>query len=199
MRVFVVRHGESGWNRAGLIQGQSPLAPGLTETGRSQVAAAAATLQDAGVGLVLSSGLRRALDTGTILGQHLGVRVVVEPRLEERRLGSAEGRPSASYPAGPLGVADGRVVDPDAAPPGGESVRELVGRVADLLEELARRPGGPAIALSTHGGVVRAVRGLVAGEAPGTMRWGPVGNAAVVEVEVAERHLAAWGCWRGER
>jgi broad specificity phosphatase PhoE len=39
--LFLVRHGESGWNRERLIQGQFRAAPGLTTAGRADAAAAA--------------------------------------------------------------------------------------------------------------------------------------------------------------
>lgn len=184
MKLYVVRHGESGWNRDGRLQGQAADAPGLTERGIAQAEVAAASLAGAGAALVLTSRLRRAFETGTIVARHLGIPLESDTRLAERHLGAAEGAPVAGYPVAELGVADGAVLDPDAAPIGGETVRQLVERVAGLLAELSRRGTPERTVLTTHGGVVRAVRALVEGESAASMRWNRVENASVLEVDL---------------
>lgn len=184
MRLFVVRHGESGWNRSGRLQGQAPDAPGLTGRGIAQAEAAAGALAGCPATLVVSSRLRRATETGAIVARRLAVPLVLDDRLAERHLGAAEGAPVDGYPAAGLGVAGGLVVDPDTAPEGGESVRQLVARVEALLAELAGCRRHEAVVLATHGGVVRAVQALVAGETADTMAWPAVANAAVLEVDL---------------
>ena len=184
VRVWAVRHGESVWNRDGRLQGQSPHAPGLTAAGVAQAEATAARLAACGARVVLTSGLRRAHQTGSIIARALGVPLVVEPRLVERGLGVAEGVLARGYPLDELGVAGEVVLDPDAAPPGGESVRALLARVAGLLDELANGhlEGSGGVVLSTHGGVVRAVSAQAAGRAKEPVRWPAVVNGSVLEV-----------------
>lgn len=181
--MWFVRHGESGWNARGLIQGQSPAAPGLSPAGRLQVAAAAASLLGCGAGAVLTSDLARAFESAVIVAERLGVPLRVERRLAERALGAAEGAPSSCYPVRELGVCDGTVVDPDAAPPGGETVRQLVRRVEGLLAELDARACEPLV-LVTHGGVVRAAQAILEGDALEQMPWREVGNAAVIPADL---------------
>ncbi|MCW2910674.1 MAG: Phosphoglycerate mutase [Actinomycetia bacterium] len=140
--LFLVRHGESGWNRKRLIQGQSRAAPGLTAAGREDAVAAAGDLADSGAVFILASDLRRAVETALPIAARLGVPVRLEPRLRERLLGTAEGRPSDQVDPGELGVTGMRITDPDACPPGGESVRQLYDRVTSLLgEPLSSSPG----------------------------------------------------------
>jgi hypothetical protein len=57
--LFLVRHGESGWNRKRLIQGQSRAAPGLTVAGRTDAVADGGNLADSGAVFILASDLRR--------------------------------------------------------------------------------------------------------------------------------------------
>jgi len=73
--LWLVRHGQSGWNVVGRIQGQSPQAPGLTETGREQAAQAAQVLagQAPGATLVVASDLTRAAQTAGIIADLLGL------------------------------------------------------------------------------------------------------------------------------
>jgi broad specificity phosphatase PhoE len=181
-QLFLVRHGESGWNVAGLVQGQSLAAPGLTATGSEQAAQAAARLTGTGATQVLTSDLRRAAQTAAVIADHLGVPVRAEPRLRERAAGQAEGRPSADVTAAELGFTGTTVIDPDAAPAGGESLRQLYTRVTGLLGALLAEPGERRLVLVTHGGPVRVTQAWLAGLGPAQMPWPQVLNCAVLPV-----------------
>lgn len=186
MTLWLVRHGESRWNQAGLVQGQAD-APGLTDLGVRQALAAASRVREA-VGAtarveLVSSDLRRALETAAIIGSCLEAEVRVDPGLRERSLGAAEGRPAAEV-AEHLGVAGGQVVDPDVAPPGGESVRDVVARVAGVLGRLPATRPATDTAVVTHGGVMRVAMALAAGERPDAMAWRVVPNGSIVAYDV---------------
>lgn len=156
--TIFVRHGESSWNRRGLMQGQTN-SPGLTTAGRAQAEQVAAGLAGTGIEIVLTSDLRRARQTAKIISTSLGVPVQVEPRLRERHLGTAQGRPgSADDALDVLGISDGLVRDPHCVPAGGETLSEFHRRVSTLLAELCQRYPHSTAALVTHGGVVRMAR-----------------------------------------
>ena len=182
-RVWLVRHGESEWNVAARIQGQAR-APGLTQRGRDQAAEVAEQLAGCGATLVLTSDLRRAVETAAPIAERLGVPVVEDVRLRERALGAAEGQRVADVPAHVLGVADGRVIDAEARPAGGESTRELVARVRDLLEAVAVAPPAPRLVMVSHGGVLRAALGYAAGTPPEVMGWPALPNVTVCELSL---------------
>ncbi len=173
--MWLVRHGESTWNALGLVQGQSP-DPGLTRRGRAQARRSARRLAGRPVAALYSSDLRRALETAGPISSSLGLDVVVDARLRERNLGDLEGGPSERLVSALSGIDGGRVVDPDAAPTGGESVRQLVARVAGFLEQLPGTLPPGDVVLVVHGGVVRACLAHLDGVAPEAMTWGPVGN-----------------------
>ena len=83
--IFWVRHGQSTWNAIDRMQGHE-LSPPLTDLGRAQSVQAADALVDRGVHHLLSSPATRALETATIIGDRLGLGVVIEPLLLEKGL-----------------------------------------------------------------------------------------------------------------
>jgi probable phosphoglycerate mutase len=178
----MVRHGESVWNVEGRHQGQSLAAPGLTERGRVDAVAVAATLADSGARALLTSDLRRAVETAQPIAQTIGVEPEIEPKLRERSFGKIEGRLLASVDPGEVGVTGDVVTDPDARPPGGESIRELYDRVVGLVHELIERPPARRIVLVSHGGPMRVVRAYLTGTAVDAMSWAPVANGAIFEI-----------------
>ena len=180
-RLWLVRHGESTWNAVGWVQGQLD-SPTLTQRGRRQVRRCAALLdaQRATIGAVYSSDLRRAHQSALPIARVLQLDVRLDGRLRERSLGVVEGTPSTLLDPERSGIKLDRVVDADAAPAGGESVRDLylraTGAVADLL---ARHPTGDLV-LVCHGGVVRVVLAWLDGVGPDDMSWPGVENALAV-------------------
>lgn len=186
--LWLMRHGESRWNREGRAQGQAA-APGLTARGREQVRQSAdrwAWSPAAPVGAtapaaVLSSDLLRARQSAEILADRLGLTALVDRRWRERSLGSAEGMPA---PLDPLltGIGNGQVVDVDAAPPGGESLRQLAVRVSDALAAATALASNGGLIVVTHGGVIRVALALLGGLDLQHMDWRPFGNAQVVRV-----------------
>jgi len=179
-QLFLVRHGESGWNREGLVQGQSPDAPGLTGTGRAQAARVAARLAGTGATLVLTSDLRRAAETAAFIARRLWAPVRTEPRLRERAIGAAEGRRNDDVDVAELGFLGTTVIDPDAAPAGGESLRQLYARVTGLLGALLADSADRRVVLVTHGGPVRVTQAWLAGLGPAGMPWPEVLNCEVL-------------------
>ena len=83
--IFWVRHGQSTWNAIDRMQGHE-LSPPLTDLGRTQSVQAADALVDLGIHHLLSSPATRALETATIIGDRLGLGVVIEPLLLEKGL-----------------------------------------------------------------------------------------------------------------
>jgi broad specificity phosphatase PhoE len=190
--LFLVRHGQSGWNRERLTQGQSRMAPGLTTAGREDAAVAARDLAGSGADLILASDLWRAVETALPIAAGLGVPIRLEPRLRERLLGTAEGRPADQVDPADLGVTGRHVMDADARPPGGESVRQLYDRVTSLLRDLLHgdlllgSTPGRRLILVTHGGPIRVAGAYLAGLGPAEMTWTTVPNGSIVAVSPAQ-------------
>jgi probable phosphoglycerate mutase len=154
--VLMIRHGPTAWNASDRIQGRADV--GLSVQGRAAVARwrLPAPWTEA---RVLSSPLRRARDTATLL---TGRAPMVDDRLIETDWGRWEGRRLAELRAeAPALALANEARGLDFRPPGGESPREVSVRLQALLAELATDPQ-PVVAVC-HKGVIRAALVLATG------------------------------------
>ena len=85
-RLLMLRHGQTEYNANSRMQGQ--LDTDLSDLGRNQAIAAAEVLAKRQPLLIVSSDLRRALDTATVLSERSGLPVSVDTRLRETTLAS---------------------------------------------------------------------------------------------------------------
>ena len=161
-RLVLLRHGQTEWNAGSRMQGQ--LDTDLSELGREQAVAAAEVLAKRQPLIIVSSDLRRALDTATTLGDRSGLTVHVDQRLRETHLGDWQGLTHLEVDA----VAPGaRVAWRDNArwaPHGGESRVDVAQRslpvVAELLEsqpEWGADGSDRPVVLVAHGGLIAAL------------------------------------------
>ena len=123
--LHIVRHGRTDHNASGLLLGRND--PPLDELGREQAAALAASF--AHVDRVICSPLLRTRETAAAFG----LDPIVDDRWIELDYGAYDGRP-----LGEIGAEIWQAwrTDPDFAPPGGESLRQLGLRVREALEDL---------------------------------------------------------------
>ncbi len=143
--LVLARHGQTTANAAGLLLGRGD-AP-LTELGRRQALALGRAL--AGVSMVVSSPLGRAVETAEMIGAP----VVVDPRWVEMDYGEYDGRPITEVPAEQW-VRWRR--DPAYRPPGGESLEEVGERVRAACAELARRAVEEDVVVLSHVSPIKA-------------------------------------------
>ncbi|MCW2532214.1 MAG: Phosphoglycerate mutase [Blastococcus sp.] len=179
LTLLLVRHGQSEWNAAGLMQGQTPHVP-LTELGHAQAAAAAAELAGLRPGALLSSDLLRAVQTAEHCARATGLTLETAPALREQGYGVLEGRPSREL----WDVVDW--TDPYWSAPGGESLTELHARVEAFLKHLCAEPPADVIALVTHGDTIRAAQAVAAGLGPDAMPVVTPHNGTVTRLEICE-------------
>ncbi|MBI4338604.1 MAG: histidine phosphatase family protein [Chloroflexi bacterium] len=138
MKLYLVRHGETQYNRDHLVQGRSPT--GLTELGVRQAMAAAEALAQEGIAALYSSPLNRAVETSTIIGGRLGLSVHLEEGLSEMDTGELDGLTSQEMRAQyPEFMAQWRQDAGAAHLPGGESLAEVQERAWKAVEDIVRR------------------------------------------------------------
>lgn len=88
-RIFYARHGRTAWNMEGKLLGKSdiPLCP----EGIEEVRGLVGRLGGIPIDCIISSPLRRAVETATLIAKDLQIVTRVESGLRERDFGSFEG------------------------------------------------------------------------------------------------------------
>ncbi|KAB7898448.1 phosphoglycerate mutase GpmB [Rouxiella sp. S1S-2] len=150
LQVYLVRHGETEWNAARRIQGQSD-SP-LTEKGTFQAQQVAERVRNEGITHVIASDLGRTKRTAEIIADACGCKVITDPRLRELHMGVLETRNlDGLNPEEELwrkqmvdGTPEGRI-------PQGETMNELAARMREALESCLNLPEGSKPLLVSHG------------------------------------------------
>lgn len=160
MQLYILRHGETPWNTERKLQGQTDIE--LNEKGRALAVKTGEALKGVPFSLVISSPLKRALETADLVLGGREVPVITDRRIQEISFGVMEGKQVRN--------AAGEVTDPDYynffhhpekyhPQEGGETLDGLCQRTAEFLEELKGRKEwfGKTILVSTHGAASRAL------------------------------------------
>ena len=172
-RWFLVRHGESVWNRENRSQGQLDDGTNpLTDNGSAQAESVGKMLKQHDVGLIVSSDLERTRLTAEIISRQTGAPIIYDEQLRERHMGEAQGKMREEN-----NKKFGRDLlwKYDAAPPGGESWRELEERAWEAFKKNKESHGHKNAVIVTHGGVIRALIKRFRNEDAETM----LGNSAI--------------------
>lgn len=194
-RIYLVRHGETDWNRDLRLQGI--LDVGLNEVGMRQGRRIAKRFSSMRGLKVYTSPLRRALHTATLLPSYgRDCPVMVEPRLREIDHGAWTGltmdRITRDFPE----EFDRWQSRPDRVRPrGGESLQEAYSRAAGFLNELTETSAGSDALIVSHG-VINALLVCAAWGAPLARLWDfPQPNAHVTVLRVEGRKIVGIKGW----
>jgi alpha-ribazole phosphatase len=156
VELVLVRHAEAADEARGRCYGR--LDVGLSAAGRTQCGGLAATLASLRVDAVVSSPLRRARDTASVIAEPHGLRVQVRDGLGELDFGEVEGMTYDEIAASrPQLYAQWMSAPTTVVFPGGESYAELQARVAEAVSALRDDFDGRTVVAVTHGGPIRAV------------------------------------------
>ena len=163
---YLVRHGETIWNRERRFQGQhdSPLTPEGVAQAKRIGRALRILAMPADQWTIVSSPLGRAYRTASIIAEALGIdaaRIETDPRLMELSLGSWEGLTFADIEAltpGALGA--GAQSEIFFRCPDGEGYDDFAARVCGWAHENAARD---RLIVVAHGLVSRMLRGTYSG------------------------------------
>lgn len=196
MDIWLVRHGETDWNRELRLQGHldAPLnALGLQQAQRLGLHLAAQAPR-----ALVASDLLRTRQTAQPLGTHWQRAALPDALWREQSFGVIEGlTPTQVHEQHPDVVAGWRTQDPDFAPPGGESQRQFHARVMQavqaLLERCARESWIQPVVVS-HGGVLDMIYRSATGQALGGPRQYVIPNAGLnhVRTDGQRFEIVAW-------
>lgn len=151
MIVYVARHGETDWNRAGRYQGQRE--SNLTDLGRAQASALGATLAERPISRIISSPLRRCTETADAVARLHAIPVETDPRLLEIAHGTWEGRLREEIAQSDAATMQRWRTAPDTVKfDGGESLAAVLERWQAFVKALH---GKNEVVLVTHDVLVR--------------------------------------------
>jgi len=158
MVLYVVRHGETDWNKVKRVQGHTDIP--LNEYGRHLARETAKGLKETRIDLAITSPLIRAKETAQIILGTRQIPLLEDPRIKEIGFGeyegvSCNGEDPVSRAFRLFFNAPGEYI----APKGAETIEELYERTGDFLKELCEKEEWQQknILISTHGAAMTAL------------------------------------------
>ena len=155
--TLLLRHGQTPMSVQKRYAGRSDVP--LTETGVLQAAAAAKRLASAGIGVIVTSPLLRATRTAQEVAEVTGAPVVTDEGFRETDFGAWEGLTFAEVRQRWPAEVTAWLADSAVAPPGGESLAEVSGRVTEALHRVLAGRAQQTILIVSH---VTPIKTLVA-------------------------------------
>ncbi len=190
--MFLVRHGQSTWNREHRIQGQ--LDPPLSEEGRRQAASLAQRLARRRLAGFYASDLKRAWETAEAVGFANGLQPEPAIGLREIFLGAWEGlRTQELAERFPQAWASWTEEPNWDLVPDGEGAALFEARVVAALDAIFdMHPHGDVLVV-THGGVIQVALHRVVGRPSHGLFPFKIQNASISVIEKRESRLVISG------
>ena len=154
LKIMLVRHGETDWNRVKRVQGGSSDTP-LNDIGREQAKGLASLLAGEKIKAVFSSPLQRAVVTAKGIASLHNLSVEINPALREIEAGELEGILSAD-----LGKRFSEYLFENDKPvtiPGGESLPDVQERIWGFIKSLSEEYDECTIVLVGHYFVILSI------------------------------------------
>ena len=157
MKFYLVRHGETEWNRLGKFQGLTDVS--LNDRGVAQARDSARAAMSWDHGALYASPLKRTVQVADEIRKLSGVPVVTDPGLRELNLGDLEGVSGAEMRAGwPEVYASWRKNPADVVMPNGESITQLQERAWNVILEIERSHSEEsAVIVVSHNFTIRTI------------------------------------------
>jgi phosphoserine phosphatase len=167
-RVYVARHGETNWNRAGRYQGQQE--SDLTELGRRQAVALSNALAASNAVRIVASPLQRCVQTAQPLAERLNLEVETDSLLLDIAHGTWEGRLKGDLAhEDPVRVLAWRAAPHTVRFDGGEALEDVARRWQAFVDSFQSEGD---VAIVTHDEVLR-IAILWATNRPHAQLWEP--------------------------
>lgn len=89
MEIYIVRHGETTWNKSKRLQGSKDIE--LNDYGRELAIKTGEGLKNTKIDLIYSSPLKRAYETATLIRGNRNIEILTDDRIKEISFGHFEG------------------------------------------------------------------------------------------------------------
>jgi broad specificity phosphatase PhoE len=180
LRIYLARHGQTEWNAAGRMQGQSDIP--LDDTGRRQARGLAERLAGVPLDAIYSSALLRSRQTAAALQGRAPI--VALAGLNEQALGAFEGLSQDERDRAKRAEFERRRARPDDALDGGESTDQHLARVKAALEQIRSQHPRGSVLIVGHGGTNLKILRILLGLDPERASVIQQGNDEVYVVEI---------------
>ena len=158
MRIFLIRHGETEWNKRNRLQGHSDTH--LSPEGFHQAITLAEHAPFQHIDAVYSSDLTRALSTANILAERFNLTTKILPELREMNYGDWEGRfISDLFKESPKAFGKFFTAPERCHPPHGETFLECQARVMIGIREIIANHDNQNVIVVSHGAAIRLILG----------------------------------------
>lgn len=152
MEIFLIRHGETDWNREGRWQGRENIS--LNAAGKAQARLLGEALRTVPFAAIYTSPLARARETAEAVGRYHDCPLFDDPGLIERSFGKLSG----------LLPEERAAFEKTGAPAGVEPWEALAKRtLSAALRIAALHPAGERAAVVTHGAWINALLATLSG------------------------------------
>lgn len=157
MKLYIIRHGETDWNKERRLQGQSDTE--LNEYGVKLAEVTSEAIKDIKFDYIFSSPLKRAYRTAEILRRDRNIDIVTDDRLKEIGFGINEGVPASEITEDFHYFFDA----PDKYVPaqGGETYEQLCVRSRDFIDSvivpLSIKEPDATVLITAHGALNKSI------------------------------------------
>ncbi|MBE5882155.1 MAG: histidine phosphatase family protein [Lachnospiraceae bacterium] len=186
MRLYIIRHGETEWNKVKRLQGQTDIP--LAEEGIRLARLTGEGMRDFPIDFVISSPLERAVQTARLLTEGRDIPILTDMRIIEISFGEWEGECIFDSEVLPKEFRRLFYEDPMhcICPPGGETFADVCRRTGNFYQSLLSNPdyADKNILISTHGAAGRCLLSQFYEDKNDIWRGGVPKNCAVTTVEV---------------
>jgi len=157
VKFFVVRHGETDWNKLGRFQGHTDIS--LNDRGLSQARETAVASEDWGYTAIYSSPLVRTVQVAEEIAKVTPMLVSQEPGLKELSLGDLEGVTGEEMRNDwPALFAAWRTEPEKMSMPNGESLGELRDRTWQVILDIEQKHSSDdSIVVISHNFAIRSI------------------------------------------
>ncbi|MBO7472891.1 MAG: histidine phosphatase family protein [Ruminococcus sp.] len=151
MKIYSTRHGQTSYNRQEIILGTTDIL--LDSTGEKQAEELAKRINDLNsIDIIISSPMKRALQTSKAIADKCGLDIITDERLREWDYGEYEGKSRFTE-----GFAENKVNFGVRMGKSGESLLQLAHRVYSALDDIIKNYSDKNVLIVSHGGVCRVI------------------------------------------
>lgn len=189
MEIYIVRHGETLWNKDKKLQGSTDIE--LNENGRLLAQKTGEALADTAIDIIYSSPLKRAYETATLIRNGRDIEIVTDSRIKELCFGYFEGQNFLELIKDESLSFNHFFNKPElyVAPTDGESLEQLVARatsfMTEVIEPLAKSK--KRVMIVAHGALNKAIMSYIK-KGPVSEFWsgGLQGNCNVIILDYTD-------------